>query len=318
MKKVVIVGGGFAGLEAAKQFKKQKVEVFLIDKSNHHTFQPLLYQVATAGLTPSDIAVPLRSILRKHKNTEVVLGEVTHIYPDKKCVELFDGGTLQFDYLLLATGARHSYFGKSEWERIAPGLKSVEEATEIRRRILMAFEAAERIATLPERVPYMTFVIVGAGPTGVEMAGAIAELARFTLDSDFRVVDPSAEVRILLVEVGDRVLGSFDQSLSTQAQKSLEKMGVEVRLNTRVTLIADDHVLAGEERINTYTVIWAAGVVASPLARDLTTSLDRVGRAQVEPDLSIAAWPHIFVAGDLAAFTQPNGLPVPGVAPAAL
>lgn len=316
--RVVIIGGGFGGLEAAKALRKAPVLVTLVDRANHHTFQPLLYQVATAGLSPNDIAAPLRRILHRQKNAEVLLGEVDDIDAAAKTIRFFDGVSLSYDFLIVATGARHSYFGKDAWAQFAPGLKTVEEATEIRRRVLVAFEAAERVEDAEQRKAALTFVVVGGGPTGVELAGAISELARFTLEEDFRHIDPRRETRVILVEAGPRILPAFAPALSAKAEASLRKLGVEVRTSCRVDDINYAYVEANGERIPTYTVLWAAGVVASPLARILSSDLDHAGRVKVQPDLSVPGTPDVFVVGDMAAVLQGNGKPVPGVAPAAM
>jgi NADH dehydrogenase len=312
----VIVGGGFAGLSAARRFKKAPVDVTLIDRTNHHLFQPLLYQVATAVLAPSDITVPIRFLLRKQKNTTVIMGQVQEIDPDRRVVYVDeDRREVAYDFLILAAGARHSYFGHDEWEEYAPGLKSIEDAMEIRRRFLLAFEEAEKTDDPEERDAYQTFVIVGAGPTGVELAGILPATARYAMREDFRRID-TTKTRVILLEGGKRVLPTFHESLSAHAERDLEELGVEVRTNSIVTRIEEDAVYIGEERIPTRTVFWGAGNAASPLARSLGAPLDRSGRVQVERDLSVPGRPEVFVVGDLAAFTQ-DGKPVPGVAPAA-
>ncbi len=313
---VVIVGAGFAGLTAAKQLGKAPVRVTLIDRRNHHLFQPLLYQVATAGLSPNQIATPIRTIVRKQRNTDVLLGEVTSVDPVKQTVTL-GKRRVSYDYLILATGARHSYFGRDDWEVFAPGLKSLDDATELRKRILLAFERAELEPDPAERARLLTFVVIGAGPTGVEMAGSIAELARRALADDFRNID-TACARILLVEAGPRTLTAFDEDLAANAQRSLEKLGVELRFGQPVTAIDEAGVTLGGERIETRTVIWAAGVASSPAAKWIGAEADRAGRAKVNPDLSIAGHPNIFIVGDCAAVTDAKtNKAVPGLAPAA-
>ena len=315
--RVVIVGGGFGGLYAAKALRRRSdVEITLIDRRNHHVFQPLLYQVATAALNPSEIATPIRKILRGQKNARVVLGEVVGIdAPEKKV--LLDGGAIPYDSLILAAGATHSYFGNNEWAVVAPGLKSIEDAVEIRRRVLLAYEAAELTASDPAlRAAWLTFVVVGAGPTGVEMAGALKEIATHALRRDFRDINP-AEARVILLEGADRVLPPYVPELSEEARLSLRALGVEVRTGARVTHIDDSGVQIGPERIAAKTVIWAAGVAASPLARSLGVPLDRAGRVLVQPDLTIKEYPEIFVVGDLAAASE-DGKPIPGVAGAAV
>lgn len=312
---VVVVGGGFGGLWAARALRDAPVRITLVDRGNHHLFQPLLYQVATAGLSAPNIAAPLRHILRRQKNVTVLLGEVEGIAPDAKQVRLADGRTLDYDHLLLASGATHAYFGHDDWAAHAPGLKTLDDALEIRRRILTAFERAEAEDDAAKREAWLTFAIVGGGPTGVEMAGTLAEIARHTLHGEFRRADPR-RARVLLLEAGPRVLASFPESLSEKARTQLQKLGVEVRTGVPVAAIDGEGVQLGEERIAARTVLWAAGVAASPLARDLGVPLDRAGRVIVQPDLSVPGHPEIFVAGDLASL-QYAGKPVPGVAPAA-
>ena len=311
----VIVGGGFAGLWATRALASAPVRITLIDRHNHHLFQPLLYQVATAGLSAPDIAAPLRHILRKQANVEVRLAEVAAIEPQEKHVVLADGTTIAYDALLLATGATHAYFGHDEWARHAPGLKTLDNALQLRRHLLLAFERAEAETDPGKRAAWLSFAIVGGGPTGVELAGTLAEIARHTLKNEFRRIDPS-QARVRLVEAGPRVLASFPDTLSEKARRQLERLGVEVVTGTPVSDITDEGYRLGETFIPAKTVVWAAGVAASPLARTLGVSLDRAGRVPVQPDLSVAGHPDIFVAGDLAAVTS-DGLPVPGVAPAA-
>jgi len=309
---VVIVGGGFAGLYAARALRRAPVRITLVDRHNYHLFQPLLYQVATAALNPSDIAAPIRSILRQQSNVAVLLGEATFIDVSSKVVKLKDGAELSYDYLMVATGATHSYFSHPEWEPNAPGLKSIDDALEIRRRVLVAFESAEREEDEAERNALLTFVIVGAGPTGAELAGALSEIARQTMLRDFRRINPSS-ARIILVEGKERVLPTYPPRLSKKAQHQLEHLGVEVVTNAVVTSLNDREVCIGERTIPTRTVLWAAGVKASPLARSLGVPLDRAGRVLVNADLTIPGHPEVFVAGDLAAVDD-----VPGVAPAAI
>ncbi|MFL5494092.1 MAG: NAD(P)/FAD-dependent oxidoreductase [Gemmatimonadales bacterium] len=314
---VVILGGGFAGLYAAKALSKAPVRVTLVDRRNHHLFQPMLYQVATAGLNPSDIASPIRSILRRSRNTEVLLAEVDAVDTTARRVHLTDGDTLTYDYLLVATGAHHSYFGHDEWEPLAPGLKSLEDALEIRRRVLLAFERAERETDTVRRHAYLTFVIVGGGPTGVEMAGAVAEIRRYALRRDFRRIDPG-EATVMLLEGGPRLLPSYPPKLSEKAKLDLRRLGVEVRTETLVTDIRPGSVGAAGWIIPTQTVIWAAGNTASPVLKSLGTPLDRMGRALVEPDCSIPGHPEVFVLGDAAAFEHQAGGPLPGICPVAI
>jgi NADH dehydrogenase len=314
-RKVVIIGGGFGGLTAARTLGGTDLRVTLIDRRNHHVFQPLLYQVATAGLSAPDVAAPLRRILRRHRNVTVLLGEALHVDPVARTVVLVDG-EIGYDDLIVAAGATHSYFGHDEWARYAPGLKSLEDALVIRRRMLLAFERAERETDRASRAQWLTFVVIGGGPTGIELAGTLVEIARFTLRREFRRMDP-AEARVILVEGLDRVLPSYPPDLSDKARQQLERLGVEVRTRAMVTGVDAEGVRLGAERIEARTVLWAAGVAASPLGRSLGAALDRAGRVKVERDLSVPGHPEVFVAGDLAAFEQ-DGRPVPGVAPAAI
>jgi NADH dehydrogenase len=313
----VILGGGFAGLYAARSLGKAPVRVTVVDRRNHHLFQPMLYQVATAALNTSDIAAPIRSVLRKQRNTEVLLAEVSGIDTVERRVKLADGSSLKYDYLLVATGARHSYFGHDDWEVLAPGLKNLEDAVEIRERVLLAFERAERETDSVRRHAYLTFVIVGGGPTGVEMAGAVAELRRYALKRDFRRIDPG-EATVLLLEGGPRLLTSYPETLSDKAKHELRRLGVEVRTDTMVTDIRPGSVSAAGWTIPTQTVIWAAGNVASPILKSLDTPLDRVGRAIVEPDCTIPGHPEVFVLGDAALFDHQEGGPLPAICPAAI
>ncbi len=315
LPKVVIVGAGFGGLIAAKALAKAMAHVTLIDRRNHHLFQPLLYQVATAGLAPTQIATPIRAILRKQRNTDVLLGKVEGIDPASKHV-LLGARRIPYDYLIIATGARHAYFGRDDWERFAPGLKTLEDATAQRRRILLAFERAELEADAAERARLTTFVVIGGGPTGVETAGAIAELAKKALARDYRMINPRC-ARIVLVEGAPRILGSFPEDLSQNARASLEKLGVEVRLGKAVTTVDETGVTLGDERIESRCVIWAAGVQSSPAARWLGIPADRAGRAMIGADLRAPGHDNIFVVGDCAAVSGAEGRPLPGVAPVA-
>ena len=318
--RIVIVGGGFGGLAAAKALRKTPAEVILIDRSNHHLFQPLLYQVATAVLTPSQIATPIRSIFRKQKNVTVILGEVTGVDKERKCVFVSDADrervSVAYDYLILATGATHSYFSHNEFEKYAPGLKSLADAVSARNRILQAFEQAEAEEDPSRHPDLLTFILVGAGPTGVEMASALAILVRTTLESDFRRVDP-ASARIVLVDMAPRVLPPFSEDLSEAAKRRLEKLGVEVRLGHSVDLIDDDGIVAGGERIASKTVIWTAGVAPSPAGEWLKVETDRAGRVRVQNDVTVPGHPEIFVVGDTASFEE-NGKPLAGVAQVAV
>lgn len=313
--RVVVLGGGFAGLYAARALAKSPVSITLLDKKNHHVFQPMLYQVATAALNPADIAVPIRSILSRQKNCRVLLAEARTI-DAKAGIVSTDKGSFPFDYLIIATGASHSYFGHDDWRTVAPGLKTIEDALDIRRRVFLAYENAEQEQDPEKRRAYLTFVVVGAGPTGVEMAGALAEISRRTLARDFRTIDPKS-ARIILVEGVNRVLPPFPESLSTRARAQLERLGVEVWTGTRVTGIDAHGVTLGADRIGARTIIWAAGVQGSAIARTLGVDLDGAGRIRVNPDLSIPGLANIFVAGDLAAIAQDGGS-VPGVCQAAM
>jgi NADH dehydrogenase len=314
---VVILGGGFAGLYAAKGLADAPVRVTVVDRRNHHLFQPMLYQVATAALNPSDIASPIRSVLRRQKNAEVLLAEATDVDVNRRRVRFSDGGCLDYDYLIAATGAHHSYFGHEEWEPLAPGLKSLEDALEIRRRVLLAFELAERERDTVKRHAYLTFVIVGGGPTGVETAGAVAEVRRYALRRDFRHIDPG-EATVMLLEGGARLLPSYPEELSEKAKLDLRRLGVEVRTETMVTEIQPGWVRAAGWTIPTRTVIWAAGNTASSLLKSLDAPLDRVGRALVEPDCTIPGHPEVFVLGDAAAFNHQEGGSLPGICPVAI
>jgi NADH:ubiquinone reductase (H+-translocating) len=316
---VVIIGGGFGGLYAARALRNAPVDVTVVDRTNHHVFQPLLYQVATATLAPTDVALPIRFLLRAQRNTEVLLADVSAIRPDEHTVKLANGSELTYDYLIVAAGARHSYFGHGEWEPRAPGLKSVEDAIELRRRWLLAFERAERAARNgdeAEREANMTFVVIGGGPTGVELAGMLPTIARFALPQDFRHIDP-ANARIILIEGGPRLLPAFPEDLSAHAEADLRDLGVDVRTRTMVTNVGDGFVEIGQARIVARTIFWAAGNAAAPLGATLGAPLDRMGRVHVEDDLSVPGRPEIFVVGDLAVL-QTDGKPVPAVAPAAM
>jgi NADH dehydrogenase len=323
-RRVVVIGGGFGGLNAVRRLRRAPVTITLVDRRNFHLFQPLLYQVATGVLSPANIAAPLRWIVERQANCEVLLGEAQRIDVAARRV-IVDGMQLDYDTLIVAAGAKYNYFGHPEWEKIAPALKTIEDATAIRRRLLVAFEVAERESDAERRRMLLTFVIVGGGPTGVEMAGAMAEIARHTLKHEFRRIDP-ADAQILLIEAGDRVLEAYPPELSEKAQQSLERLGVVVRTRTRVIDIQPDHVKLqwgnGQEQLPTQTVIWAAGVEASPLAKQLADAtgakLDRAGRVLVEPDLSLPGHPEILVLGDMGNFSHQTSQPLPGVAPVAI
>jgi NADH dehydrogenase len=314
-KQVVIVGGGFAGLEAARGLRREPVDVTLVDRKNHHVFQPLLYQVATAGLSPAEIASPIRRILRRQDNVRVLLGDVVAVDPAARRVRL-EASELAYDFLILAAGATHSYFGNTGWEPFAPGLKTIEDALEIRRRALVAFERAEREEDDGARRQWLTLVVVGGGPTGVEMAGAFAEIARHSLVRDFRRIDPRT-ARVVLIEASPRILSAYPEELSRKAQLQLEALGVQVWTGSLVTGMGEGFVQIGADRLAARTIVWAAGVQGSPLAASLGASLDRAGRVRVNPDLSVPGRPELFVVGDLASVQQ-DGQGVPGVAPAAM
>jgi NADH dehydrogenase len=315
MPRVVIVGGGFAGLAAARGLKNAPVEVTLVDRQNHHLFQPLLYQVATAGLSSVEIAYPIRRILWKQKNTTVLMAEARGVDLAGKRL-LLEDGDVPYDYLVVAAGATHSYFGHDEWAKFAPGLKSLDDALDLRRRVLSAFEEAERETDAEKRRQWLTFVVIGGGPTGVEMAGAFAEIARHSLARDFRRIDPRS-ARVILVEAGPRILTAYPEDLSRKAALQLEELGVQVWTGAPVTGIDAAGVSLGSDRLAARTVVWAAGVQASPLGRALGAPVDRAGRVKVAPDLSLPGHPEVFVLGDLAAI-ETDGKPVPGVAPAAI
>lgn len=313
--RVVVIGGGFAGLTAAKALARAEVDLVMIDRRNHHLFQPLLYQVATAGLSPADIATPIRSIFGGRRNVEVILGAVTGVDVAAREVLLSDR-RVPYDTLVIATGARHAYFGRDDWEGVAPGLKAIEDATVIRRRILIAFERAEAAMSEDERRRLLNFAVIGGGPTGVELAGAIAELAKVALARDFHHIDPR-DARVLLVEAGPRLLPAFRPSLSAHAQRALERLGVEVRLGVPVTECDAQGIRIGDTAIPAGTIIWAAGVAASPAATWLGVDADRAGRVPVTADLILAGHPEIFVIGDTAAVAGTDGRPLPGLAPVA-
>jgi NADH dehydrogenase len=316
-KHVVIIGAGFGGLNAVKKLgNAASVDVTVIDRSNHHLFQPLLYQVAMAGLSPADIAAPIRSLVSSFRNVRVLQGTVLSIDVASNSLTT-DFGNLKYDYLVLACGARHSYFGHDEWENNAPGLKTLEQATEIRRRILSAFEVAERTTDKDEQKRQLTFVVVGGGPTGVELAGAIGEMSRFTLAKDFRNIDAKL-ARIILIEAGPRILPMFPEAQASRATRDLETLGVQVWVSCKVTGIDEDGVSAGSERIRAATVLWAAGVEASPIGRQVSADIDRQGRVIVESDLSVKQHPNVFVIGDMANCAHETGRPLPGTAPVAM
>jgi len=314
--RVVVIGGGFGGLMAARVLGRYPVNVALIDRKNHHTFQPLLYQVATAGLSPGEIAAPIRWVLRSRKNVEVLLGEVQDFDLTRRVVKLSDL-EVAYDYLILATGATHAYFGHDEWEPLAPGLKTIEDALEIRRRVLLAFELAEREGARGEHPQPLNFVVVGGGPTGVELAGTLAEISRRALAKDFRKIDPK-RAHIRLLEGGPRVLPTYPEDLSHSAEKQLRGLGVEVQTSALVTKIEPGRVYVGQTQMPASVILWAAGVAASPLGKKLGAPVDRAGRVLVNPDLSIPGHREVFVIGDLASMKEANGKPVPGVAPAAM
>ncbi|MES2790651.1 MAG: NAD(P)/FAD-dependent oxidoreductase [Planctomycetota bacterium] len=317
MKRVLIIGGGFVGLNAAKGLGGvPDLEVTVVDRTNHHLFQPLLYQVAMAGLSPADIAAPIRSLLSGYRNIRVLQGEVLSLDLNRH-VAVADFGELPFDYLISACGARHSYFGHDEWEEFAPGLKNLEQATEIRRRVLLAYEEAERSNNPHDRKRLLTFVVVGGGPTGVELAGAIGEMSRFTLARDFRNIDAKL-ARVIMLEAGPRILPMFSEQMAARATRDLEHLGVQVWTGSAVTKIDADGVDIGTERIQAATVLWAAGVKASPLGQAAGLAVDRQGRVLVEPDLSVKGHPNVFIAGDQSCYTHQTGKPLPGTAPVAM
>lgn len=315
--KVIIIGGGFGGLYAAKTLSDEALEVLLIDRKNHHTFQPLLYQVALAVLSPGEIASPLRHILRKARNVQILLGEVAGFDTTARQVKLTGGAELDYDYLIVAAGARHAYFGHDEWEGDAPGLKTIEDAVEIRRRLLLAFEKAECAALLSGRQEPLTFAIIGGGPTGVELAGAIADLARLALAKDFKAID-TRKARVRLYEGSPRVLGTFSEESSRSAKQQLQELGVDVCTESTVTAVEPGRIKVGDEWIATDVALWATGVAASPLGKELRAKTDRAGRVLIEQDLSVPGHRELFVIGDMSAVTGENGKPVPGLAAAAI
>jgi NADH:ubiquinone reductase (H+-translocating) len=313
---VVIIGGGFGGLSAARALKSAPVRITLLDRANHHLFQPLLYQVAIAGLSPADIAAPIRSILSRQKNVTVLLGEAVNIELSSQVVELNDG-QLSYDYLIIATGGRTSYFGNDAWEKYAPGMKSLDDALEIRRRVLLSFELAEKEIDLVKREELMTFVVVGGGPTGVELAGAISELARYALKRDFRNINPR-DAKVILLEGGARILPSFAEDLSASAERQLSDLGVQVRVNSIVKNIEEARVFLTDETIHASTIIWGAGIQASTIANKINTPRDRAGRLILEPDLTLPNHKNVFAIGDTTNFTHQTGKPLPGVSPVAI
>jgi len=316
MPRVVIIGGGFGGLHAARGLRRSTARVTIVDRRNHHVFQPLLYQVATAALSPGDIASPIRWILRRQANLDVVLADVRAIEPARRRLLLADG-EMEYDYLVVASGAAHAYFGHPDWQQTAPGLKTLEDALEIRRRVLIAFERAERETDPERRKAQLTFVVIGGGPTGVEMAGALAEISRLSLAKDFRHFDPTS-ARIILIEAGPAVLAPFPEPLRESARRDLMRIGVTVRTGSPVTNVSPGRIEIGAEAIETETVIWAAGVAASPLGATLGVPLDRAGRVLIQPDLTIPGHPDVFVIGDLASLSGKDGKPLPGVAQVAI
>jgi NADH dehydrogenase len=316
-KNLIIVGGGFGGISVAKNLKGTDIDVTIVDKRNHHLFQPLLYQVATAALSPGDVAVPIRSIFSSSDNIKTILGEVTEIDKDKKILHLKNRSPLNFDYLVLATGSQYNYFGNEEWKDHAPGLKSIDDALNIRERILYSLEIADQLQTDEEKEPYLTYAVIGAGPTGVEMAGAIAEIAKRNMMRDYRNIDPD-KTKIYLIEAGPKVLNGYHDSLSEKATRDLEGMGVTVLLNQPVTEVTKNSVTAGGTVINTPNLVWAAGVESSPVLNSLSVEQDKMGRVLVSKDLSIDGYPNIFVIGDAAHVEDKSGEPLPALAPVAL
>lgn len=314
--RVVIVGGGFGGLTAARALARAAVSVTLVDRQNHHLFQPLLYQVATAGLSPGDIASPIRWVLRRQRNLQVLLAEARSIDVSRRVVVL-DIGEIAYDFLIVATGATHAYFGRDEWSERAPGLKTLDDALAVRRQVLLAFERAERTTNRHEQQRWLTFVVVGGGPTGVELAGALAEIARHALRHEFSAIHPET-ARVILIEAGPTLLASFPEALREYATRALQHLGVDVRVRTPVTAIEPGVVVAGDARFEAGTVLWAAGVAASPLGATLGAAIDKAGRVRVEADLSIPGHPEVFVIGDLSALAGQDGKPLPGVAPVAM
>lgn len=316
-KKVVIVGGGFGGISVAKSLKGSNLDVTIVDKRNHHLFQPLLYQVATAALSPGDVAIPIRSIFGSSDNIETVLGEVTSIDKENKTLHFKQRSPIEFDYLVMATGSQYNYFGNDDWKDHAPGLKSIDDAINIRERILYSLELADQLETDEEKEPYLTYAVIGAGPTGVEMAGAIAEIAKRNMMRDYKHIDPS-QTNIYLIEAGPKVLNGYPDSLSNKAQRDLEEMGVKVLLDQPVTEVKENSVTAGDLTIRTPNIIWAAGVQSSPVLDSLGAKQDKMGRVFVTDDLSIEGYPNIFVIGDAAHVNNDDGEPLPALAPVAL
>jgi NADH dehydrogenase len=314
---VVIVGGGFGGLTAAQSLENAPVRVTLLDRTNHHTFQPLLYQVAMAGLSPAEIAQPIRSIVRSERNATVLMAEAARVDTERRRLYLTDGTFLEWDFLIVACGAQTSYFGHDDWEKAAPGLKSIEDAVEIRQRVLLSFELAEREPDAARRAQLLSFVVIGGGPTGVELAGALAELSKFVLERDFRHIDPS-DAKVRLIEGGPRILPSFPEDLAESAVSQLRELGVDVRTGVKVTAIEADRVRLGDEAIACSVVLWAAGVCANCFTATLGAPLDSAGRVRVEHDLSIPGQPRVFVIGDAARFDDKDGHPLPGVSPVAM
>jgi NADH dehydrogenase len=316
-KKIVIVGAGFAGINAVKTLSKNEdLDITLVDRRNYHLFQPLLYQVATAGLSPADIAMPVRSIFSERENVRVIMDNIVGVDLQNQKAKGKDG-VFDYDFLILACGAKHSYFSHPEWEEFSPGLKTLEQATEIRRRILLSYELAEKELNPEKQKPLLTFVVVGAGPTGVELAGTIAEISRYTLNRDFRNVHPE-QTQILLIEAGPRILAAFSEKLATIAQRDLEKMGVQIKTNTKVTNVGKDSVEFGTEKVKANTIIWAAGVEPSSIGKALGVELDSIGRVMIQEDLSLKNFPNVFVLGDQAHFPTQDGRGLPGLAPVAI
>ncbi len=315
--RVVIIGGGFAGLNLAKSLKKAKLDLILVDKTNHHLFQPLLYQVATAALSPGEIAYPIREIFRKQRNTMVIMGEITSINKEKKQIQFINGDLLEYDYLVVASGTRHSYFGNDQWEKFAPGLKTIQDALKIREKVLLSFETAERLDNQQEVAKYLNFAVIGGGPTGVEMAGAIAEIARTTLVKNFRKIHPET-AQVFLIEAMEHILPGYSTKLSEEAKRELESLGVKVVTGKKVIDITAEGVQMEGSFLESKNIIWAAGNQASPIIKTLEVPLDRQGRALVEPDLSLPGHPEIFAIGDTCSIKGKNGLPLPGIAPTAI
>ena len=316
-ERIIIVGGGFGGIAAAKSLQDSDFDILLIDRENHHLFQPLLYQVATAALSPGDIATPIRGIFKENSNVRVLMADVDAVDKENDQLILKDGRKLDFDQLVLAPGARYNYFGNPQWEHHAPGLKSIGDALDVRERILISLEEAEQITDPEERAPYLTYVVIGGGPTGVEMAGAIAEIAKRNMMRDFRRIDP-AETRVILIEAMDQILNAYPRDLAEKARKDLENMGVEVRLNSMVTNVRPDGVMVNDQFLATPNIVWAAGVSASPMLESLGVESDKAGRIKVEPDNSIPGKPNIFVIGDACYLEDDAGNPLPALAPVAL